>query len=371
MNKIPFIDLQSQYQAYKEEILKEMHEVLDSSQYIMGPKVQALEEALAEYVGVKHTLSCASGTDALLLSLMALNLQPGDEVIVPAFTFYATAEVVSFLGAKPVFVDIDPRTYNMDPEKISAAVTEKTRVLMPVSLFGQTGPMEEYLEMAHKHGLTMIEDGAQSFGAEYQGKRSPSFGALGTTSFFPAKPLGGYGEGGAVFTDDGDLYQKLQILRNHGQTQRYIHSYVGINGRLDALQAAILLVKLRHYNQEMNRREELARNYQEGLKDLEGIQLPVVEEGRRSAFAQYTIQVDHREEFLKDLGEKGVPLAVHYPMALFEQPVYQHMVLRTEDFPVTSSVRSRVVSLPFSAFLKEKDQDRIIQAIREWLKQKQ
>ena len=366
---IPFIDLQSQYQAYKEEIHKEMDDVLNSSGYILGPKVELLEKELASFTGTSYAITCSSGTDSLVLALMAMGIQAGDEVLVPAFTFFATAETVSFLGAKPVFVDILPDTYCMDPEKAEAAVTEKTKAIVSVSLFGQIGPMDAYSSIAKKYGIKLIEDGAQSFGAEQKGKKSLSFGDMGSCSFFPAKPLGAYGEGGAVFTNNEDLYRTIISLRNHGQSERYLHHRIGINGRLDALQAAVLLVKLRHFSEEMETRQKKAARYMDGLKGLENITLPIIAEGNTSCYAQFTLRVKGRNSFIDFLKKREIPTAIHYPLPLNEQPVYASLGVPNGSYPVSDEISNEVVSLPFSAFLTEKDQDMILASIRDWSKE--
>ncbi len=364
--EIPFIDLQAQYHAYEEEIRREMDAVLDSSTYIMGPKVEELEEALADYVGRPYCLSCSSGTDALFLVLKALGIGPGDEVIVPAFSFFATSEVVDLLGATPVFVDVCNDTFIIDPARIEEALSPHTKAIIPVSLFGQVYRSEEIDRLGTKHDIPVIEDGAQSFGALRNGKRSPGFGTAGCTSFFPAKPLGAYGDGGAVFVDDEMFYGRLQELRNHGQSARYTHSSIGINGRLDALQAAILLVKLRHYEEELSVRQKVSERYFEGLADLDYIILPRIDAENTSVFAQFTIMVKNRESFVEWMAKHGIPTAIHYPIPLYRQPVYRDYGYDPADFPVSEKVSAHVVSLPFSAFLPSTDQERIVDAIREW-----
>jgi UDP-2-acetamido-2-deoxy-ribo-hexuluronate aminotransferase len=370
MNKtqtqIPFIDLQAQYREYKHEIQREMDTVLDSSAYIMGPKIGELETALADYVGRPYCLSCSSGTDALFLILKALGVTKGDQVIVPAFSFFATSEVVDLLGAVPVFVDVCEDTFNIDPVKVEAAVSLQTKAIIPVSLFGQVYRSEAIDRIASEYEIPVVEDGAQSFGALRNGKRSPSFGMAGCTSFFPAKPLGAYGDAGAIFVADPQLYERLQELRNHGQSARYTHSSIGINGRLDSLQAAVLLVKLRHYDEELELRQAVSTRYFDGLSDLDYITLPSIDEANTSVFAQFTVMVEDRESFVEWMTENGIPTAIHYPIPLYRQPVYLDRGYDPADFPVSEHVSARVVSLPFSAFLSADHQQRIIEAIRKW-----
>ena len=358
--KINFINLQGQYQKYKVEIDKEMNEVLDTSGYIMGPKVAKLEENLANFVGCKHAIACSSGTDALLLALMALDIKAGDEVITTPFTFIATAEMIAFVGAIPVFVDIDEKTYNIDISQIEAKITDKTKAIMPVSLFGQIADMDAINEIAKKHNLKVIEDAAQSFGATYKGKKSCNLSDIGTTSFFPAKPLGCYGDGGAVFTNDDELASKMRIILNHGQTQRYVHSHVGINGRLDAIQAGVLNVKLKYFDEEIAQRQIVAKKYNENLKD---ILVPFVEEDNLSVWAQYCIRVKDRDAMLKKCADKGVPTGVYYPIPLHLQEVFQYLGYKNGDFPITEKVSLDIMALPMSAFLTKEEQDYVIEVV--------
>jgi UDP-2-acetamido-2-deoxy-ribo-hexuluronate aminotransferase len=358
--KINFIDLQGQYQKYKEEIDKEIHEVLDTSGYIMGPKIALLEENLAAFVGCKHAIACSSGTDALLLALMAFDIKAGDEVITTPFTFIATAEMIAFVGAKPVFVDIDEKTYNMDVSKIEAKITDKTKAIMPVSLFGQVSDMDAINEIAKKHNIKVIEDAAQSFGATYKGKRSCNLSDIGTTSFFPAKPLGCYGDGGAVFTNDDELASKMRIILNHGQTERYVHSHVGINGRLDAIQAGILNVKLKYFDEEISARQDVAKKYNE---NLQGVVIPFVKEQNLSVWAQYCIRVENRDAMLKKCVDNGVPTGVYYPIPLHLQKVFQYLGHKEGDFPITEKVSLEIMALPMSAFLTKEEQNFIIEVV--------
>lgn len=358
--KMNFIDLQAQYKKYKDEIDTQIHQVLDTSAYILGPKVAELEKNLAEFTGVKHAIACSSGTDALLLALMAYDIKAGDEVITSPFTFIATAEMIAFVGATPVFVDIDERTYNIDPAKIEAAITPKTKAIMPVSIFGQTPDMDAINAIAKKHNIPVIEDGAQSFGALYKGKRSSGMSEIGCTSFFPAKPLGCYGDGGAIFTDSDALNEKMRILLNHGQTERYVHSHVGINGRLDAIQAGVLNVKMKYYKEEIEVRQAVAKRYADGLKD---VFVPFVAEDCVSVWAQYCIRVKDRDAMIKKCGDAGVPTAVYYPIPLHLQNVFKYLGYKEGDFPVTETVSKDIMALPMSAFLKEEEQKFVIDTV--------
>jgi len=360
--KINFIDLKTQYKTYKEEIDAQIHEVLDSSSYIMGEKVESLEHSLKDFVGVKHAIACSSGTDALILALMAINIKPGDEIITTPFTFIATAETIAFLGAKPVFVDIDEKTYNIDPSKIEEKITNKTKAIMPVSLFGQIANMDAINSIGKKYNLKVIEDAAQSFGAQYKQQRSCSLSDLACTSFFPAKPLGCYGDGGAIFTNDDALAQKIRIILNHGQTERYVHSYIGINGRLDAIQAGVLNIKLKYYESEIQKRQEIAQKYNLELKNTI---IPFVEKENKSVWAQYCIRVENREEMIEKLSSKGIPCGVYYPIALHLQEVFKELGYKQGDFPISEKVSKDIMALPMSAFLKQEEQEFIIKAFNE------
>ncbi|WP_415238386.1 DegT/DnrJ/EryC1/StrS family aminotransferase [Seleniivibrio woodruffii] len=358
--KMNFIDLQAQYKKYKDEIDTQIHQVLDTSSYILGPKVAELEKNLAEFTGVKHAIACSSGTDALLLALMALDVKPGDEVITSPFTFIATAEMIAFVGAVPVFVDIEDKTYNIDPAKIEEKITSKTKAIMPVSIFGQVPDMDAINAIGKKHNIPVIEDGAQSFGALYKGKRSCGLSEIGCTSFFPAKPLGCYGDGGAIFTNCDELNAKMRILLNHGQTERYVHSHVGINGRLDAVQAGVLNVKLKYYNEEIEVRQAVARRYAEGLKN---VVVPFIEKDNVSVWAQYCIRVNDRDAMIKKCSDAGVPTAVYYPIPLHLQKVFAYLGHKEGDFPVTETVSKDIMALPMSAFLKEDEQKFVIETV--------
>lgn len=358
--KINFIDLQSQYQKYKIEIDAQIHEVLDSSGYIMGPKITELEENLTKFTGAKHAIVCSSGTDALLLALMALDIKAEDEIITTPFTFIATAEMIAFLGAKPVFVDIDEKTYNIDVSKIEDKITPKTKAIMPVSLFGQIAEMEQINAIAKKYDLKVIEDGAQSFGATYKERRSCNLSDIGCTSFFPAKPLGCYGDGGALFTNDDNLAHKIRIILNHGQTQRYVHSHIGINGRLDAIQAVVLNVKLKYYENEIAIRQKIANQYNECLHN---VITPFVSNDNISVWAQYCIRVHNRESMLAKCADHGIPTGIYYPIPLHLQEVFAYLGYKEGDFPITETISKEIMALPMSAFLTEKEQNYIIETI--------
>ena len=360
-----FTDLKTQYAALKPRIDERIQRVLDHGQYIMGPEVAELEAALAAFTGAKHCITVSSGTEALLIALMALDLKPGDEVITTPFTFVATTEVIVLLGGKPVFVDIEPDTCNIDASKIEAKITPRTKAIMPVSLYGQVADMAEINEIAGKHGLAVIEDGAQSFGSLYQGRRSCALSTLGTTSFFPSKPLGCYGDGGAIFTDDDALAQAARQIRVHGQSARYIHSRVGVGGRMDTLQCAVVLAKLERFDWELIRRAELGERYRGLLQGLDGVRPIAVRPDRDCVWAQYTVRVDHRADVQAALQSHGIPSAVHYPKPLHQQPAYAALCC-PECCPNSVSESEQVLSLPMSADLTEADQDRVVEVLRAW-----
>lgn len=343
---IPFIDLKAQQDRIREDLNRRIQQVLEHGQYIMGPEVKELEDKLAAYVGVKHCVGVSNGTEALFIAMMALGIQPGDEVITTPFTFIATAEMIALLHAKPVFVDIDPRTYNIDPAKIEAAITDKTRAIMPVSLYGQCADMDPINELAAKYKLAVIEDAAQSFGATYKGRKSCGLSTIGCTSFFPSKPLGCYGDGGACFTDDDELATKMKQIRVHGQDKRYHHPVIGTNGRLDTLQAAILLAKFEVFEEEVRLRGEIGAKYSELLKDATEIVTPYIEPFNTSVYAQYTVQVENRDDVQKKLNESGIPTAVHYPIPLNLQPAFADLNQGEGSFPVAERAAKRVMSLP-------------------------
>ncbi|MDA7848091.1 DegT/DnrJ/EryC1/StrS family aminotransferase [Sulfurospirillum sp.] len=362
--KIPFIDLKTQYETYKEEINKEVLGVMESTQFIFGPQVTKLEQDLSQFTGAKHAVGCSSGTDALVLALLALDIKAGDEVITTPFTFIATAEVIALLGAIPVFVDICDKNYNIDDTKIEEKITSKTKAIMPVSLYGQTANMHKINEIAKKHNLPVIEDACQSFGAEFDGKKSCNLSTIGCTSFFPSKPLGCYGDGGAIFCNDDDLAKKIRSILNHGQGKRYEHKYIGINGRIDAMQAAILNVKLNHFEDEVKKRIEIGSRYSELLKDNEDLKAPFVFEDRTSVYAQYSVLCKDRDTMSKKLNDAGIPTAVHYPIPLHLQEAFIYLGYKNGDFPVSEKVGKGIMSLPMSPFLTQEQQDMVVAAIK-------
>lgn len=356
-----FIDLKTQYQRYKTEIHEELENVMTAAAFIKGPALKRFETELKAHSTATHAIGCSSGTDAILLGLLAMDVKPGDEVLIPDFTFFATAEMVRLIGAVPVFVDIDPSTYNIDPAKIPEQITNSTVGIMPVSLYGQCADMDTINEIASSPGLWVLEDGAQSYGATYKGRKSGSLSLLGATSFFPAKPLGCYGDGGAVFTSDDELADRIRVYLNHGQVERYKHAQIGINGRLDSLQAAILSVKLRHFDEETEAKQQVASWYSERLRDH--VQIPVVEDHNRSVWAQYTIRVPNRAQVQASLKEKGIPTAVHYPIPLHRQEALVDLGGTDEQFPVATKASAEVMSLPMHPFLTEEEVDSVVTAV--------
>lgn len=362
--KIEFVDLRAQYAALRESINARIQRVLDHGQYIMGPEVRELEEKLETYTGAGHCITVASGTEALLISLMALEVKPGDEIITTPFTFVATAEVIALLGATPVFVDVQPDTCNIDPSLIEAAITPKTRAIMPVSLYGQPADMDEINAIAARHGnIPVIEDAAQSFGATYKGKRSCNLSAIGCTSFFPSKPLGCYGDGGAIFTSNDNLAQAMREIRVHGQSRRYHHTRIGVGGRMDTLQCAIVLAKLERFDWEVEQRIQIGKRYNQLFAGkVEAVrQRP----DRTSVYGQYTVMVDGRESVQQKLKEAGIPTAVHYPIPLHLQPAYAHLGKRGGGYPVAEALSKRVMSLPMSPELSKDTQLTIVYAMQE------
>jgi len=363
-----FVDLKTQYRALRDPINARIQRVLDHGQYIMGPEVKELEAALAARTGAAHCVTVASGTEALLMSLMALGVGPGDEVITTSFTFIATGEVIVLLGAKPVFVDVEPDTCNIDVSRVEACITPRTKAIMPVSLYGQCGDMDELNAIAARHGLPVIEDAAQSFGATYKDRQSCHLSTLGCTSFFPSKPLGCYGDGGAVFTDDDALAQALREIRVHGQSGRYYHTRIGVGGRMDTIQCAVLLGKLGRFEWEIERRIAIGERYRRELASLEsrGLRTVVVRPDRSSVWAQFTIMVPGREAVIEKLKAAGIPTAIHYPRPIHAQPAYAQFA-REGATPVSDRLAGQVMSLPMHPDLDEATQDRIVQALREAL----
>jgi UDP-2-acetamido-2-deoxy-ribo-hexuluronate aminotransferase len=360
--KIEFIDLKRQYAALKDRIDARIHAVLDHGRYIMGPEVTELEERLAALTGARHCITVASGTEALLIALMGLGLEPGDEVITTPFTFAATVETIVLLGGKPVFVDVEPDTANIDVRQIEEKISPRTRAIMPVSLYGQAADMDEINAIAVAHGkIAVIEDAAQSFGASYRGRKSCNLSSIGCTSFFPSKPLGCYGDGGAIFTSDDSLARAFREIRVHGQSKRYVHTRVGVGGRMDTLQCAVLLAKLERFDWEIEQRIAIGRRYNE-LLDASGIARIRQRPDRSSVFAQYTVLVDERAAVQAVLERDGVPTAVHYPVPLNEQPAYRHLC-NADRTPVAAELAQRVLSLPMHADLAPNEQEHIVSVL--------
>ena len=359
---IPFFDLAAQQQQIVSKIEKRIAKVLSHGQYILGPEVSELEEKLTEYTGAKFCISCANGTDALQIALMALGVGPGDEIITPSFSYIATAEATAIIGAKPVYVDVDPVSYNMDHSLLEGNINEKTKAILPVSLFGQPADFDEINVIAKKYDLPIIEDAAQSFGAMYKGKKSCNLTTIGCTSFFPTKPLGCYGDGGAIFTSDEDLAIKIRQIARHGQDGRYHHVRVGINSRLDTLQAAILIPKLSILDEEIKQRDELANLYNGTLAELSSIKVPLIASQRKSAWAQYTIVCEDRDKICQSLKSHGIPTAVHYPRPLSQQP-------SVKDFdccvPVSEKLATSVLSLPMHAYMQDEQTEKLFKVLSE------
>jgi UDP-2-acetamido-2-deoxy-ribo-hexuluronate aminotransferase len=343
-----FIDLKAQYEASRELINQRIQAVLDHGQYIMGPEVVELESGLAQYTGARHCITVSSGTEALVISLMALGIKPGDEVITTPFSFIATAEAIVLLGATPVFVDIDRTTCNLAPSLIEAKVTPRTRAIMPVSLFGQPADMDEINAIAQRHGLAVIEDAAQSFGATYHGKKSCNLSTIGCTSFFPSKPLGCYGDGGAIFTSDDNLAQAMREIRVHGQSRRYVHTRIVVGGRMDTLQCAIVLAKLERFEWELMQRAKVAERYDVLLSGR--IERISCISARTSVYAQYTVVVENRARVQEQLHAAGIPTAVHYPVPIHRQPAYAHFS-SADCCPVALEMADKVISLPMGPYL--------------------
>ena len=349
--KIDFANLQVQYQKYKIEIDTKVKEVLKKSNYIMGDEVKQLETDLSTFTEADHVITCSNGTDALLLSLMAIDVQPGDEIITSPFTFISTAETIASLKAKPVFVDIEEDTFNINANLIESAITDKTKAIIPVSLFGQPADMSAIQQIADKYNLKIIIDGAQSFGATYNNKTDSNLGDISTTSFFPSKPFGCYGDGGAVFTNNQKYAEKIKMLRIHGQNKKYYYKYIGMGGRLDTIQAAILLAKLPHYKKELENRKKIANNYSNSLKGI--LTLPTIKPNRTSVWAQYTVRVNNRDEVKKKLQESGIPTAIYYPVPLHLQECLKYLDYKINDMPISEKTANQVLSLPMNAYLTE------------------
>ncbi len=366
MSTIPFIDLKAQYKAIKESVDGRIQKVLEHGAFVNGTEISELERALEKYTGAKHALACSNGTDALLVPLMALGIGPGDEVITTAFSFIATAEVIVLAGAKPVYVDIDPKTYNIDVAQIEKVITPKTKAIMPVSLYGQIADMDEINAIAKKHGLHVIEDAAQSFGATYKGTKSCATSNFAGTSFFPAKPLGCYGDGGAIFTNDTAMATAMKEIREHGSEKRYYHTRIGLNARLDTLQCAILLAKLERYAWEVEQRERIGNAFNHAFKELAqyGVIAPEIKADRKSVWAQYTVRSVNRDAFQKKLTELGVPTSVHYPMIMPDQPAYKKLAGDTSQLIHARKAAQEVISLPLYPDMAEDIFNQIVEKVR-------
>ena len=368
-----FIDLAEQQRqklpngrTIREEVDSRISAVLNHGRYILGPEVEELETTLAAYVGVDNCIAVASGTDALLIALMALGVQAGDEVITTPFSFISTSETIALLGATPVYVDIDPVTYNLDPSKLDEVISTRTKAIIPVSLYGQPADLPAINAIADRHGLPVIEDGAQSFGSEQQGRRSCGLSTIGTTSFFPSKPFGGYGDGGACFTNDPELEDRMRRLSRHGQARRYFHTDIGVNGRIDTLQAAILLGKWPNFAEEVEARRRIGATYSRKLQAAGISSTPQLAAGNTSVYAQYTVQVEQRAEVQATLKEQGIPTAVHYPTLLCQQPALlcEHSLCSGGCHSRHAySASKRVMSLPMHPWLTDSDQDRVVDAL--------
>jgi UDP-2-acetamido-2-deoxy-ribo-hexuluronate aminotransferase len=359
-----FIDLKTRHQFIGDKINARIQTVMEHGQFILGPEVREVEEKLAQYTGSKHCVTVSSGTDALLIALMALGVGAGDEVITVPYTWISSAEVIALLGAKPVFVDIRPDTWNMDEAQVEASITDKTKAIMPVSIYGQCPDMDVINSIAQKYNLPVIEDAAQSFGATYKGKKSCNLSTIGSTSFFPSKPLGCYGDGGALFTNDDELAEKFRWIRVHGQERKHHHPILGINGRMDTIQAAILLEILEVFPDEVNKRENLGQTYSESLAHLKGVETPRIGELNTSVYAQYTILSEQREEIQQSLKDNDIPSVSYYSVPLHLQPVFVNLVHKEGDFSVAEKVANECLSLPMSPYLSAHDQSKVIDAIQ-------
>lgn len=376
MRQIQMVDLKTQYEHIKDEVDRATQEVIASSAYINGPEVKAFQAELEEYLGVKHVIPCANGTDALQIALMALNLQPGDEVITSDFTFAATVEVVGLLRLKHVLVDVDPDTFNISVEAIKAAITPKTKAIIPVHLFGQAANMEEILEIGREHNIHIVEDNAQAIGGSYtfsngETKKNGTMGIIGTTSFFPSKNLGCYGDGGALFTNDDDIAAIIRSIVNHGMGKRYYYDRLGVNSRLDSIQAAVLRIKLRKLDHYIKRRQEAAQYYNEFFSQLEGVTTPALNPNSDHVFHQYTLKIEGLDQFAMQeyLNEKGIPAMIYYPMPLHTQEAYDADRYNDEDFPVTNELCKCVISLPMHTELDTEQLNYICTNVKAFLDQ--
>jgi len=373
MHKIQMVDLVAQYDKVQNEIDQAVLDVIRSSQYINGPEVKSFQSELENYLDVKHVIPCANGTDALQVAMMALDLKPGDEVITSDFTFAATVEVIGLLGLTPVLVDVDPETYNIDPKAIEAAISEKTKAIVPVHIFGQCADMDAIMDIAKKHDLRVIEDTAQAIGAKYRSKNGNTYSAgcmgdIGTTSFFPSKNLGCYGDGGAIFTNDDDLASAMRSIVNHGMGKRYYYDRLGVNSRLDSIQAAILRIKLRHLDNYIAVRQKAAAYYSEHLNGFNGIVAPKIDEKSTHVFHQYTLVREGVDQFkLQEfLSEKGIPCMIYYPMPLHVQEAYKQVFMNDDDNPVTNRLCNCVFSLPMHTELSTEQLEFIVASVKEY-----
>lgn len=363
MNSIPLVDLKAQYAAIKPEIQAAIGEVLDSAQFINGPAVADFERRFAEFCGAKFAVGVGNGTDALTLALKALGVGDGDEVITAANTFIATAEAIVVVGATPVFVDVDPLHFNMTPEGFSAAITRRTKAVIPVHLYGQTAPIAEIVDMAKRRSIKVIEDAAQAHGAEYNGRRAGSWGDAATFSFYPAKNLGAYGDAGAVVTNNEEIATRARMLRDHGRTDKYLHEYIGVNSRLDTLQAAVLGVKLAHMDEWNAARRAIAAKYDAALSEFEWLTAPAEIAGGRHIYHLYVIQCAHREELRRHLSDNGIGVGIHYPVPLHLQPAFRSLGYGAGDFPVAERLSNSILSIPMYPEMTAAQQQRIVQAI--------
>ena len=360
-----FIDLKTRLAHVRGRLDERVAAVHDHGQYILGPEVAELEDVLADYVGTKHCVGVSSGTDSLLIALMALEVGSGDEVVTVSYTWISTAEVIALVGAKPVFIDIDPDTWNMDPAQLEGAITERTKAIIPVGIYGQPADMDAINEIANRHNIPVIEDAAQSFGATYKDRKSCALSTIGSTSFFPSKPLGGFGDGGALFTDDDDMAEKFRQIRVHGQAHKHHHPVLGLNGRLDTMQAAMLLAVFEIFPKEVTKRQVIGARYNTMLAEaeLQGIQLPKIAEGSTSVYAIYTILTPQRDTLQARLKEAGIPSVAYYAVPLHLQPVFDHLNYQKGDFPVAEQVADQCLSLPMNPYLSETDQQAIVYAL--------
>ena len=361
--KIDYANINLQYQNYKKKIDDAIFKVVQNSKFIMGEEVIKLEKNLEIFTGAKNAITCSSGTDALLLAMMAIEIQPGDEVITTPFTWVSTAETIALLKARPIFVDIESETFNIDANLIEAAITKNTKAIIPVSLFGQPADIDHIQNIAKKHNLKVIIDGAQSFGSTYKNKIDSTLGDISITSFFPSKPLGCYGDGGAVFTNNDDYAEKIKMLRVHGQNKRNYHKYIGMGGRMDTIQAAILLAKLEYFPQELKDRKIVADHYASGLHEV--LQTPITKPNNSSSWAQYTIRVNNRDNIQEELKKEGIPTSVFYPVCLHLQECFKYLNYKQGDFPISEKASKEVISLPMNPFLTYDQINYIVLKIKE------